>query len=684
MAWDPENERCDHAGSLQSVHISGAVYLAEQSTVSVYESLRGVAILPSIWTCHPDSQYCWSQENGVHYAHFQYRVLAGNTSSLAGVFLYTDDIVWRCTQSGKFALRAVDDMTTTPNTALSPFPNFCVSCEQFCAPHGRCVNGTTCECQPGYSGRRCRTLTAVENSLQSLDNFFPYFSRLNLNCSSDSQCASRINNTLCYHDLLAGGERKCWCRLGYAPHVVLVANTTGTLSFACVPSAMRHLFGAPLGNTTTRASTVHIILPERKWIFAELALSYGAAFSTFPVSYSDDGFRVNTTAFMSLWRCKNETDFFVDQHYGLTSPFDVHCLGYRAVCKHNATASANGECICSSPRFQGTFCEKCASGYGGLNCSQNATICRNNSCNNHGECLANGTCACDQSRWFGPTCNISDVSCRQTRCSGRGRCEGEQPVCLCDRGYFGRSCQWNATACSVNRCSSRGTCLAQTHGCQCPEHFFVYANCSVSDCSSRGQWTSSSGCNCSSGAYSGANCEINTCGSLGAWNQSFCQCAKALVNNWPFCSLSEHNCPPFAIPDESTHFETCVCPPNRILLNNQCRLLCYPNGTLFFDSILDKCLCRQGYEGTYCESLRLIRPIAAFLRAPPIIVETTIHEQRPFVPDVLTHTSLGVGMIIFLTFSLFTFATLYLLVTFQTATAFRPTFHRITLKKKIS
>jgi hypothetical protein len=120
------------------------------------------------------------------------------------------------------------------------------------------------------------------------------------------------------------------------------------------------------------------------------------------------------------------------------------------------------------------------------------------------------------------------------------------------------------------------------------------------------------------------------------------------------------------------------------MVNGRCVLLCYANGTINYDAENDRCLCKAGYEGLYCESLIVIRRIPLLLRAPPIFVENTINVAVPVVPLALSGSFFSAGMIAFTTLVLLFFVVMLLVAAFQHASIFRPKFTRASLMKKIN
>jgi hypothetical protein len=118
------------------------------------------------------------------------------------------------------------------------------------------------------------------------------------------------------------------------------------------------------------------------------------------------------------------------------------------------------------------------------------------------------------------------------------------------------------------------------------------------------------------------------------------------------------------------------------MVKGRCELLCYANGTINYDD--DRCLCKAGYEGLYCESLIVIRRIPLLLRAPPIFVENTINVAVPVVPLALSGSFFSGGMIAFTTLVLLFFVVMLLVAAFHHASIFRPKFSRVSLMKKIT
>ncbi|CAD7936611.1 unnamed protein product [Amoebophrya sp. A120] len=287
-------------------------------------------------------------------------------------------------------------------------------------------------------------------------------------------------------------------------------------------------------------------------------------------------------------------------------------------CGVNGVCS-NGNCVCKT-------------GWIGASCSTPvASSCPDN-CNGRGLCL-NGKCSCNQG-WQGEKCElqflaagapaadaagpgagggagggtseagpaaitglggplaeVSDQVCGPDGgCSGHGRCDSSRGMCVCEMKWTGEFCQapqcpgrydetlrkWNACH-GQGVCSEEGTCTcaAGFGGDDCSTHQCPY------DCGSHGVCGSDATCLCDPG-WAGANCRDpkckNDCSSNG-------ECVFAMQDSPGECRCKAG----FAGDDCSTKsFETTLA---------QCPSGCSGNGLC----LMGQCSCQPGFTGSICE-----------------------------------------------------------------------------------
>ena len=213
---------------------------------------------------------------------------------------------------------------------------------------------------------------------------------------------------------------------------------------------------------------------------------------------------VGPTACHSLYRgrclskdvCTCNPGFYGDRCQWKDCPaewgYPANVCGEHGHCTDTSTGSEYSEIYCVCNRgYTGQYCERCARGWGGVNCSELDCSALDGGylrCNGHGYCLDYQECHC-YGNWAGPNCtfclpgyvgsNCSEIICavNGTNCTNHGVCNGPD-TCLCSpqwtdsncdkciRGYQGTSCSVFDCSPTSPECSGHGSCLDNiTCGC---------------------------------------------------------------------------------------------------------------------------------------------------------------------------------------------------------------------------
>jgi hypothetical protein len=196
---------------------------------------------------------------------------------------------------------------------------------------------------------------------------------------------------------------------------------------------------------------------------------------------------------------------------------------------HGTCYYPNATCTCDL-NFEGTNCERCASGkfgtkcdrecivgkgitlgytclclngYAGVNgCSISCPSTASGVCNGQGTCSnITGACRCADT-WLGPGCTCNNIQCKNS--NAFTTCDSTVGACVCVTGRTGTACEMcvfgyygapvNGVSCSTKcDCSSNGPCDINTGLCTC-----------FSD-STNGYWTGGT-CNLCASGYMGTRC----------------------------------------------------------------------------------------------------------------------------------------------------------------------------------
>jgi hypothetical protein len=212
------------------------------------------------------------------------------------------------------------------------------------------------------------------------------------------------------------------------------------------------------------------------------------------------------------------------------------------VCSGGGNCTAVDTCSCYSSKqqgyYNGTQCEKCQNGYGGLGCRDrycfNQLSSSTSVCSGHGSCDDVNVCTCFNG-YTGNQCNVFNcygkVKSDSTVCNGNP-CISKD-VCQCPSGYL-EDCSYtlcygvrsdNASVCSGNgKCNKPNicTCNSGSVGLNCNLYTCSsYISTDTRVCSGHGACTGPETCTCSSG-YEGSNCDIPTCSGVKADNAEVC------------------------------------------------------------------------------------------------------------------------------------------------------------------
>uniref|UniRef100_A0A8V0X5P9 Protein eyes shut homolog n=1 Tax=Gallus gallus TaxID=9031 RepID=A0A8V0X5P9_CHICK len=317
-------------------------------------------------------------------------------------------------------------------------------------------------------------------------------------------------------------------------------------------------------------------------------------------------------------------------------------------CQHGATCEDEiiflnlfNRCICPLG-YTGTFCEIdidncignqcseygfcqdhlhnysciCMLGYGGPFCEVEINECSSSPCKNGGICMnLIGSFSCHCAEGFkGTRCETDIDECASSPCKNGATCI-DQPgnyfcqcmapfkvvngfYCLCNPGYAGLTCEQDIDDCINNACEHNSTCvdLHLRYQCVClpgwEGTFCEYESneCDSEPCRNNGTCTdlfNSYRCLCTAG-WTGPDCseDINECDSEPCLNGATCY---ESVKQGQFVCI----CPPFYTGDFChQRFSPCELPYNPCINNSTC--LAQADGN-------PMCICKTGYEGTYCE-----------------------------------------------------------------------------------
>uniref|UniRef100_A0A5S6QXQ1 Protein crumbs n=1 Tax=Trichuris muris TaxID=70415 RepID=A0A5S6QXQ1_TRIMR len=323
---------------------------------------------------------------------------------------------------------------------------------------------------------------------------------------------------------------------------------------------------------------------------------------------------------------------FYGRHCELVKNF---CDG--VYCLHNGT--------CRSLASQLTFHCDCIPGYEGAYCETETNECLNAPCRNGGTCkneLNTFRCTCPDG-WIGDTCEVDVDECLLNPCQNNAQCINTEGgyYCQCPLYYSGNSCEV-AGSC-VHKPCDHGNCTqlsADKHVCRCYNGYSgescseMIDFCESNPCSDGGECIPFPGgynCTCFPG-FTGFDCSenINECQSDPCKNGGLCadgnngfSCDCSDTGYWgQICDVDVNEC---AVPGMCVHGKChnmpgsymCSCASG--YLGPKCDVVdpCAFNDThkckndatcsgAHWDPLTEiihyKCLCRESYEGEFCEN----------------------------------------------------------------------------------
>jgi len=250
-------------------------------------------------------------------------------------------------------------------------------------------------------------------------------------------------------------------------------------------------------------------------------------------------------------------------------------------------------------------------------------------------------------------CLVLSDDCLSAPCQNGATCiDGNRfYTCVCLPGFIGDECDINVNECASSPCIN-GQCgdMVAGYHCYCPSDYVgIHCEHHVCDatviCRNNGTCINSGQCMCSPG-YTGSTCEIDLCDVIDCRNngtcmQGMCSCPEGYVG--PDCSVDV--CDHHACHHNSTcTMGSCLCDPYWTGSHcewpiNSCEA--EPCHHLATCKDLDNgylCQCLPQYEGAYCETEVVNKPIIA-----PAQQEDS--DTTGAVEDRYSNTSLIVGLI---------------------------------------
>ncbi|CAF1091235.1 unnamed protein product [Adineta ricciae] len=480
-----------------------------------------------------------------------------------------------------------------------------------CQNNGSCSvlsNGYLCECEPPYNGTNCEIIPDV---------------------CIQNPC---LNNGTCIRNLTVGKETyRCDCVKGYVGEhcesrdtsckmiscenggTCLINNETN-ISYCQCPSntagdrceTKRTLctnttcsnngicFSEVLSNNNSR----HCICSKGfTGQYCENFIYMKNSCSRKPCGY--DGTCIQTSNSSYYCICSNGSTGQSCETNTLTSCSGSPCR-YLSTCQPiEDTKPVNYRCVCP-PYLTGDRC-------------QYTNNCQNQPCVNHGTCIPLGPqnnfmCLCPPG--FGHyDCSIHiGVSCNTHVCLNGGTCDDDNSTnirCICPAGFAGPRCEWTSV-CSTNTCQNNGTCrqIAPTMAeCLC-QTGFTGPTCALRDSCTKLPCKNGGGCTTLI-ADTGTN-----------WSAYRCICPPGMYGqncDTGISSCSNMLCPKYQICSEQPTGPICTCPENKVgtfcQYDNPCKtstIDCRNNGACVYsntDPPVSSCRCREGFTGTYCETI---------------------------------------------------------------------------------
>uniref|UniRef100_A0A8C2T3U8 Protein eyes shut homolog n=1 Tax=Coturnix japonica TaxID=93934 RepID=A0A8C2T3U8_COTJA len=483
------------------------------------------------------------------------------------------------------------------------------------------VNGYSCFCPEGFEGLNCEinfdecTYGFCENNSTCLDLIADYScvcppGFTDKNCSTDiDECAFKpCHNGGHCHNLI--GEFYCSCLPGFTGQVCEV-DVAACLSQPCGASSICKdvsdayvCFCAPgfIGNNCEIEVDECLSDPCHS----------GATCTDHLNGFScicQDGFQ-GTTCETNINECHSSPCLHNATCADLVGGYECVCLpGFTGArcetdidecasspCKNGATCidqPGNYFCQCMAP-FKGSNCEfrPCEAS----NPCENGAVCTEEM--NLDAFPLGFQCQCVKG-FAGPRCEINVNECSSNPCL-HGYCYDivNGFYCLCNPGYAGLTCEQDIDDCINNACEHNSTCvdLHLRYQCVClpgwEGTFCEYESneCDSEPCRNNGTCTdlfNSYRCLCTAG-WTGPDCseDINECDSEPCLNGATCY---ESVKQGQFVCI----CPPFYTGDFChERFSPCELPYNPCINNSTC--LAQADGN-------PMCICKTGYEGTYCE-----------------------------------------------------------------------------------
>jgi hypothetical protein len=200
------------------IEFNRTLYFTEQLALTTWRP-RGT--LPAVWNCALGS--CRTRTGYVELFTLDTTTVAALMDPVNTLAVPLERFSWYCIDPRRRATMLTHELARG-GAGFRPIDEYCLTCSQWCGPHGVCTNLTalatnfTCACRLGWTGARCTDSTDLTSLTWRNGSYQGSVSYESLRgCQEDADCGS---GEQCYYpvtDPLRGGGR-CFCRSGFAPN----------------------------------------------------------------------------------------------------------------------------------------------------------------------------------------------------------------------------------------------------------------------------------------------------------------------------------------------------------------------------------------------------------------------------------------------------------------------------------